>query len=83
MPTILISRGTMSGVRSLVIAGSGPELESITGFDEGPVHPDWRRELDRRGIECVDNVCHEEAIEAYRWFAERGALVYNARQGTT
>ena len=30
-----------SGVRSVVIAGSGPELEEITGFDEGPVHPHW------------------------------------------
>ncbi|MFN8460075.1 MAG: nucleoside deaminase [Anaerolineae bacterium] len=28
-----------SGVRSVVIAGNGPELEEITGFDEGPVHP--------------------------------------------
>ena len=30
--------------------GSGPELEAITGFDEGPVHPDWKHELQKRGI---------------------------------
>src|SRR6185295_4952711 len=38
-----------SGVRSLVIAGNGPELEQITGFDEGPVHPEWEKELAKRG----------------------------------
>jgi len=32
-----------SGVRSLVVAGDGPELEQITGFDEGPVHPNWKK----------------------------------------
>ena len=35
-----------SGVRQLVVAGDGPELEQITGFDEGPCHPDWLRELE-------------------------------------
>ena len=51
-----------SGVTSLVIAGSGPELEAITGFDEGPIHPHWRKELDKRGIEIVDNVLTDDAI---------------------
>jgi hypothetical protein len=72
-----------SGVRSLVIAGSGPELEQITGFDEGPVHPEWERELAKRGIELVNNVLREKAIEVYKAFAASGALVYNSRQGST
>lgn len=70
-----------SGIRSLVIAGDGPELEAITGFDEGPVHPDWRQELERRGIEVVQDVLREEALAAYREFAAAGQLVYNARLG--
>ncbi len=70
-----------SGVRSLVIAGSGPELEEITGFDEGPIHPHWDDELTKRGIELVQNVLHDEAVEVYRDFAASGALVYNGRQG--
>jgi tRNA(Arg) A34 adenosine deaminase TadA len=70
-----------SGVRSLVIAGSGPELESITGFDEGPIHPEWEHELARRGIELVNHVLTEQALQVYRDFAASGALVYNARQG--
>ena len=28
-----------SGVVDLVLAGTGPELESLTGFDEGPMPP--------------------------------------------
>lgn len=70
-----------SGVRSLVIAGEGPELEEITGFDEGPVHPDWRAELSRRGIEVVEDVLRTEALEAYREFAASQSFVYNARLG--
>ena len=70
-----------SGVRSLVIAGSGPELEAITGFDEGPVHPEWDKELENRGIELINNVLTEEAVQVYKDFASSGALVYNSRQG--
>lgn len=71
-----------SGVRSLVIAGSGKELEEITGFDEGPIHPDWKGELDKRHIECINNVLTDEALEVYRHFAAENAFVYNARLGT-
>lgn len=70
-----------SGVRSLVIAGSGPELEEITGFDEGPIHPQWDDELAKRGIDLVQDVLHDEAVAVYRDFAASGALVYNGRQG--
>ena len=70
-----------SGIRSLVIAGSGPEVEDLTGFDEGPIHPDWKNELAKRGIELVENVLHDEAVQVYRDFAASGAPVYNARQG--
>jgi tRNA(Arg) A34 adenosine deaminase TadA len=70
-----------SGVRSLVIAGSGPELEEITGFDEGPVHPDWRLELEKRGIAVKENVLRDEAIAVFEAFSNSGRLVYNARLG--
>lgn len=70
-----------SGIRSLVIAGSGPELEQITGFDEGPIHPEWDKELAKRGIELVNNVLTNEAVKVYRDFAASNSFVYNARQG--
>ncbi len=70
-----------SGVRSLVIAGEGPELEQITGFDEGPVTPQWREELASRGIGLVEDVLRDEALNAYREFAASQHFVYNARLG--
>jgi tRNA(Arg) A34 adenosine deaminase TadA len=69
-----------SGVRSLVIAGSGPELEQLTGFDEGPVRDDWDEQLRRRGIDVINNVLHDEACRVFRAFGESGSVVYNARR---
>jgi tRNA(Arg) A34 adenosine deaminase TadA len=71
-----------SGLRSLVIAGDGPELEEITGFDEGPVTPQWREELQKRGIGLVEDVLRQEAIAAYEEYAAGNPFVYNARLGT-
>lgn len=79
--TMCLGAVLWSGVQSLVIAGDGPELEEITGFDEGPVHPDWRNELEKRGIILVEDVLREEAIDAYKEFAASREFVYNARLG--
>lgn len=70
-----------SGVRSLAIAGSGPELEAVTGFDEGPMPADWQGELRKRGIELIDGVLTDEAVAVFRAFRDSGALVYNGRLG--
>ncbi len=70
-----------SGIRSLVVAGFGPEMEAITGFDEGPLPPDWQQELARRGIAFRGDVLRAESLAAFREFAASGAPVYNARQG--
>ena len=70
-----------SGVRSLVIAGSGPELEEITGFDEGPIHPDWIGQLERRGISVTNGVSKKEAVQVFEQFRDSGEPVYNGRQG--
>ena len=55
-----------SGIRSLVIAGSGSELETITGFDEGPVPKHWQEELTKRGIEVIDNILNDKAIAIFK-----------------
>ena len=69
-----------SGVRSLAIAGSGRDLEELTGFDEGPLRTDWREQLERRGIEVVDGILREEACAVFRAFGESAAQVYNPRR---
>ncbi len=71
-----------SGVRSVVIAASGEQIESLTGFDEGPIHPAWRDELESRGIEVTEDVLADEACEVFRQFAASDQPVYNGRSGS-
>ncbi|WP_227589965.1 nucleoside deaminase [Demequina pelophila] len=74
-----------SGVRSLVVAGDGPELERLTGFDEGPMVPDWAEQFERRGITVTRDVRRDDALRTFADYgalvAEHGATVYNARGG--
>jgi len=70
-----------SGIRSLVIAGSDSACERITGFDEGPIHPEWKSELAKRRIELHDGLLYHEAIRVFEAFRDGGQLVYNSRQG--
>ena len=70
-----------SGVRSLVFAAAGEEVEKITGFDEGPIHPNWKQELENRGIEVIENVMDEDAYAVFREFAASGSPIYNGRSG--
>jgi tRNA(Arg) A34 adenosine deaminase TadA len=69
-----------SGITRLVIAGSGPELEQLTGFDEGPMAADWVEQFERRGIEVVQDVLRDEALAVFTAYGARDdVLVYNAR----
>ncbi|MDX2376052.1 nucleoside deaminase [Microbacterium sp. LRZ72] len=72
-----------SGVRSLVVAGSGPELEEISTFDEGPMVADWAEQFEARGIRVTQDVLRDEAIAVFRAYREAvdsgGLTVYNAR----
>lgn len=68
-----------SGVRHLLIAGSGPECEELTGFDEGPLHEDWSGELERRGISVTQGVLRDDAIAVFARYGDSDAVVYNAR----
>jgi hypothetical protein len=74
-----------SGVRGLVVAGEGPELEEITTFDEGPLGADWAEQFEARGIKVVQDVLREEALSVFRNYREAvdadGVVVYNARGG--
>ena len=69
-----------SGVRGLTIAGDGPELEALTGFDEGPVRDDWAEQLEARGIAVRIGVLRDEAVAVFeRYGANPSKTVYNAR----
>ncbi len=68
-----------SGVTSVVIAASSKQVESIAGFDEGAIHPRWKEELERRGIEVTEGILAVEACEILQEFVDSGQAVYNAK----
>jgi tRNA(Arg) A34 adenosine deaminase TadA len=79
-PCVMCYGATMwAGVRSLVIAGEGAEVEQLTGFDEGPMPEDWSGEFERRGIRVSVGTGHDDALEVFRAFGASDAVVYNAR----
>ena len=85
-PCIQCYGATMwSGVRGLVVAGQGPELEEITTFDEGPLGADWAEQFEARGIEVVSDVLRDEALKVFHGYRQavdaEGLVVYNARAG--
>ena len=70
-----------SGVRSVVVGAGGNLVEKITGFDEGPIHPQWQQELQKRDIEVIEDVLHDEALKVFRLFHDSGQPIYNGRLG--
>lgn len=70
-----------SGVQRLVVAGDGPELEQLTGFDEGPVVADWVAQLERRGLAVESDVLRQGAVDTFSAYGRGRAVVYNARRG--
>jgi tRNA(Arg) A34 adenosine deaminase TadA len=74
-----------SGIRTLVLAGSGPELEELTTFDEGPMIDDWAEAFEARGIHVIQGIRRDEAVDVFRSYRDAvddgGVTVYNARAG--
>lgn len=68
-----------SGVRHLLLAGTGPECERLTGFDEGPMTSDWVDQLAARGIGVREGVLRDAAVAVFAEFGKSDAIVYNAR----
>jgi tRNA(Arg) A34 adenosine deaminase TadA len=79
-PCVMCYGATMwSGVRHLVVAGSGPELEELSGFDEGPMVADWAEQFEARGITVTQDIGRDDALAVFREYGAGDALVYNAR----
>jgi tRNA(Arg) A34 adenosine deaminase TadA len=74
-----------SGVRGLIIGARGEDVESIAGFDEGPLPPDWADRLRDRvelpPVEVVCDVLRDEALAPLRAFRDSGKPAYNPGGG--
>lgn len=71
-----------SGVRRVLVAARGSDVESIVGFDEGPVPEDWIGQWALRGIDTTIDVLRDEACAVLRAYKASGAPVYNSAANT-
>ena len=72
-----------SGIRRLVTGASCEQTERLTGFDEGPVPPNWAELLRKRlpetsHIEVIENILSDEACTVLQRYKDVGGKIYNA-----
>jgi tRNA(Arg) A34 adenosine deaminase TadA len=77
-----------SGIKRLVTGASCEQTEKLTGFDEGPVPPNWAELLRRRlpetsHIEVIENVLSDEACAVLKRYKDLGGKIYNAGKGSS
>lgn len=70
-----------TGITRVVAAATGEDVESIVGFDEGPIPEDWKERLESRGISVSSSSLRDQAVRALHRYVERGGEVYNSRKG--
>ncbi len=67
-----------SGVRRLSYAATRDDVQSIVGFDEGPIPHDWKDQMIRRGIEIDEGMLRKEAVSVLEKYRDLGGTVYNS-----
>lgn len=67
-----------SGVRRLLVGARDEDARAV-GFDEGPKMPDWKQQLEARGIEVIVDVERETGARVLREYVDAGGPVYNGR----
>lgn len=69
-----------SGIQRLVIGARASDIESIAGFDEGPIPADWQSLLSDRGplppVAVVTDVCRKEARRLLQNYVDIGGTNY-------
>lgn len=65
-----------AGLDALLVAARAQDTESLAGFDEGPLPPDWRGQLERRGIRVTRDLQRESACAVLAAYAKRGGTRY-------
>lgn len=64
-----------AGIDELLIAARADDVQSLAGFDEGPLPADWKGELEKRGITVQTDLMRDHARDVLRDYGESG-LVY-------
>jgi tRNA(Arg) A34 adenosine deaminase TadA len=64
-----------AGIDELLIAARADDVQTLAGFDEGPLPNDWKGELGKRGIAVHTDIMRDEACAVLKTYGESG-LVY-------
>ena len=64
-----------AGIDELLIAARADDVQTLAGFDEGPLPADWAGELEKRGITIKRDLMRDHARDVLRAYGESG-LVY-------
>jgi len=64
-----------AGIDELLIAARADDVQTLAGFDEGPLPTDWKGELEKRGIVVRVDLLRDEACAVLKEYGESG-LVY-------
>ncbi len=72
-----------SGIERLIIGAASSDVESITGFKEGPIPANWVSLLENRTkplkpIRVIRGLMAEESKRLLKRYAEQGGEIYNA-----
>ena len=70
-----------SGVRQLVTGATTADVQSITGFDEGPIPDNLSTELEKRGINLIAGIHRVECQEVLSLYKKSGGEIYNGGRG--
>jgi len=63
-----------AGIDRLLIGARAEDVESLAGFDEGPLPADWRGELAQRGITVVTDLRRDEARAVLAEYGRAGKV---------
>lgn len=67
-----------SGIKEVFSSAEPEDVESITGFDEGPTPSDYNEQLKKRGIRIVTKNLREEGKNVLKLYVDLGGTIYNA-----
>lgn len=65
-----------SGVGEVVFGAQAIDTERLTGFDEGPIHPQWREELESRDIKVTGPISSDKANAALKEYKNQNKQIY-------
>jgi tRNA(Arg) A34 adenosine deaminase TadA len=63
-----------AGIDELLVAANSDDVQTLAGFDEGPLPNDWVGELEKRGIRVQRELMRDDARDVLRSYGENGVV---------